>query len=831
MTLNVQSFENEWRLFRYIGVPLKFQYRAGYGYNYNSYGVPTIEADTAGRNARICSAAQNTHRSGTRTLGATRVHRVDQARQAALDLSPGQRAHQLVFAAARRYADQRVDDTRLHADPGKTAGVLAVVHGHSASVRQLPRGPGSRTDVSAQAFDGYATSRVLSGSIVYAPTPYFALNLTAQYTNQSPASVPICGRCATIPVQCRHARAHQPASFGRYRAFVLFQLVERTLVAAVYDSVLAMIPMKLKTLASLILVTALASAAAVAQTPPAPIAAPTAPPTAAPAAPTPPSNLVTFTGQLLDYRNNFVYFTTGDAFPAVEAPRIIDALTGQPTSVAPRAKMFAQATFDPATKKIIQLAITTKRLQASETLGAASGVRGRRLVAGTGAGDRRAEPHREEVAVAFEVTVPPTTTFTDQIYISTDSSDWNPTAIKLDRVDAYKYRALRYFASGTKFAWRVTRGTWNSVERGQDNLDSPPHQFFVREVDSLVASTTVYHWSDERGNSQGVGPQSLPTPYNPSPFGCSARRHLRPAVKCSADSRTRPLSARAGARRRTCAPHALAARGGREAGRRDRRRQRALLQRVALDRGAQRRHRPSRQRHRHHRRRGLHRLARGSRGHRRQRADRARCDDAACRRVGARFSGPPDRRLAHRHRDRARRCDARAPRSRAPRTAARSCFRSSSTTRRTSAARHAEIVSRTSVRFRPAAFPTSTGAPPVPMYLYTFAIGNGYAATALSPAAFDQPYGLFSTPNSFTALHLRYLNGIGGALGLEQNLIGNNDGYLATAVDAPLHAAVERSGKRLPASRSQRNHHARARSSTTATTRRRSVSRKRSGFW
>ena len=236
-----------------------------------------------------------------------------------------------------------------------------------------------------------------------------------------------------------------------------------------------------------------------------------------PAAATPPSNLITYTGQLLDYRNNFVYFTTGDAFPAIELPRIIDALTGQPTSVAPRAKMFAQATFDPATKKIIQLAITTKRLQPSEGLGAASAFV---VVGSTPAPAPEIAGQNltgKQVAVAFEVTVPPTTTFTDQIYISTDSSDWNPTAIKLDRVDAYKYRALRYFASGTKFSWRVTRGTWNSVERGQDNLDSPPHQFFVREVDSLVASTTVYHWSDERGNSQGVGPQSLPTPIIPVP--------------------------------------------------------------------------------------------------------------------------------------------------------------------------------------------------------------------------------------------------------------------------------------------------------------------------
>ena len=105
-------------------------------------------------------------------------------------------------------------------------------------------------------------------------------------------------------------------------------------------------------------------------------------------------------------------------------------------------------------------------------------------------------------------------------------------------------------------------------------------------------------------------------------------------------------------------------------------------------------------------------------------------------------------------------------------------------------ARHASIVSRTSVRFRPAAFPTSAGAPPVPMYLYTFASGNGYAATALSSAAFDQPYGLISTPNALTSAHLRYLNGTGASLGLEQNLIDNNDGYLAGAVDVPIHAPV-----------------------------------------
>jgi hypothetical protein len=271
--------------------------------------------------------------------------------------------------------------------------------------------------------------------------------------------------------------------------------------------------------------------------PPTPALPPSAAPTAtaaasvAPAGPTPPSNLVKYVGQLLDYRDNYVYFTSGDAFPAVEAPRIIDYMTSQPTSVRPQAKMFAQATFDPVTKKIIELAITTRRLQTSQSLGPASAFV---VVGSTPAPAPEIAGQNltgKQVAVVFEVTVPPTTTFADQVFISTDSSDWNPTAIKLDRVNAYEYRALRYFASGTKFAYRVTRGSWDSVERGQDNLDSPPHQFFVTEVDSLAARVTVYHWSDERGAAQSVGPASIPTPYNPSPFGGGPGGIAVPQVK------------------------------------------------------------------------------------------------------------------------------------------------------------------------------------------------------------------------------------------------------------------------------------------------------------
>ena len=326
------------------------------------------------------------------------------------------------------------------------------------------------------------------------------------------------------------------------------------MVAGIRGAILAMMKSLLALAVAIAIVTSTAGAqtavkpteAITAPSPtPAPMALPTVQPTAAPepsasaatpvvpaASATPAGGpaLVQFTGQLLDYRDGYVYFSTGDAFKTVDplALRIIDYMTGLPTTVQPRAKMFARATFDPKTKAVTELAITKNRLQTSKGLGPAGAfvaVKSTPLPAPEIVGQALTG---KQVAVVFEITVPPTTAFTDNIYISTDTSQWNPTAIKLDRVDAYLYRAQRYFASGTKFSYRVTRGSWNSVERGQDNLDSPPHTFFVREVDALAARVTVYHWSDDRGQntSNGVTPDSIPTPFNASPFGAGNLRGI-----------------------------------------------------------------------------------------------------------------------------------------------------------------------------------------------------------------------------------------------------------------------------------------------------------------
>ena len=229
--------------------------------------------------------------------------------------------------------------------------------------------------------------------------------------------------------------------------------------------------------------------------------------------------VVRFTGQLLDVRNGYVYFTTGDAFKLAAAPRFADYDTGQPTTLQPRPKLFARAVLDPATKEVVELDLTVRRLPPDVTYATVT-----QYSATLTTSERAPEIVGQnitgrEVAVEFVVTVPPTTRLNTEVYISTDYSGWNPRAIKMDRVDAQRYRAVRRFASGTKFAFQITRGSWNSYELGQNGIRPTPHPYFTKEVDAQSIPVTVYAWSDDRPNApQAAAPGAIPTPFNPNPF-------------------------------------------------------------------------------------------------------------------------------------------------------------------------------------------------------------------------------------------------------------------------------------------------------------------------
>jgi hypothetical protein len=231
--------------------------------------------------------------------------------------------------------------------------------------------------------------------------------------------------------------------------------------------------------------------------------------------------VVRFTGQLLDVRNGYVYFTTGDAFKLADAARIVDYDTLKPTTLQPRAKMFARAIVDPATKQIVELDLTERRL-ATDTayapeVAAAVATKATTAPAPEIVGDFHSG---KEVPVSFVVTVPPTTPINAEVYLSTDASGWNPQAIKLDRIDGERYRVVRRLPSGTKFTFKVTRGTWATVEVGENGLSIDPHKFTVNEVNSRSYPVIVYGWSDTRGGAapQAAAPGAIPTPYNPNPF-------------------------------------------------------------------------------------------------------------------------------------------------------------------------------------------------------------------------------------------------------------------------------------------------------------------------
>ena len=231
--------------------------------------------------------------------------------------------------------------------------------------------------------------------------------------------------------------------------------------------------------------------------------------------------LVRYTGQLLDVRGGYVYFTTGDAFKLAPAVTYADYDTGKPTALRPAPKVFARAVLDPATKLVVELDLTRRRLATDSTY--TPDVQG--AVATQQTTTRAPEivgvrVTGREVPVEFIITVPPSTPIGASVYLSTDASGWNPQAIKLDRIDGQRYRAVRRLPSGTKFVFRVTRGSWNSVEVGENGLEpETPHQFFVREVDSFSYPVTVFGWSDNRANApQGAQPGAIPTPFNPNPF-------------------------------------------------------------------------------------------------------------------------------------------------------------------------------------------------------------------------------------------------------------------------------------------------------------------------
>ncbi len=198
--LSVQSFEDEWKLFRSIGVPLKFQYRAGYGWAYDSFGILAVNG-------------QPTFNGGFYPL-------ISQTFVGATVYTSPIRLFSNVTISAKSDKQRQWFSLPHHIDTTNTSVTLA----YAAPLPKLPSGylsyqvlniadyygaqqliaypPADDTYVSPYgfgtftglaAFRGLATQRVLTGSGVYSPNPNLSLSFIMQYYNVTPAPVPGLG--------------------------------------------------------------------------------------------------------------------------------------------------------------------------------------------------------------------------------------------------------------------------------------------------------------------------------------------------------------------------------------------------------------------------------------------------------------------------------------------------------------------------------------------------------------------------------------------------------------------------------------------------------------
>ena len=277
-----------------------------------------------------------------------------------------------------------------------------------------------------------------------------------------------------------------------------------------------------------------ATAAAI-QTPSAPASGETPPPLSATATPIPTGvTLRTFAGQILDERQGYLFFTTGDGFRLAPDVKIADAWTGGPTTLTPVTRTYARATFDPS-GNVIEIALSKRKLPDDATFDDAK-------VAEIGHAYRVAlspekpNPDLEgpsvanggeggftggNVRIVFLVEVPSGTSFSDQVYIATDKSGWSPTAIRMDRVDALHYRVAINQPSGARLYYKYTRGSWQAAERGQNGIEGRPRLLLVRNLDVQTKKDIVYGWSDQNQTAPNVN-GGVPTPFNPIPFNVPA---------------------------------------------------------------------------------------------------------------------------------------------------------------------------------------------------------------------------------------------------------------------------------------------------------------------
>ena len=217
MALTVQSFEDEFRFFRHLGVPIKFQYRAGYGYNYDSYGLPTLQGDFAGFNGAQYKYIGQTFLGATVYTAPVRIAKLTTI---SAKIDKFEQWYTLPHHTITTDASTTVAYTPTAVRrPAFFVSYDIFNIGDFYGAQQRDAYPAFINTVTTAccgkhsglaAFDGFATLHTLTGSMIYTPTQYFAFTAAMQSFRNFPAGVPGLGGQApyelTLDVRVRLAK-------------------------------------------------------------------------------------------------------------------------------------------------------------------------------------------------------------------------------------------------------------------------------------------------------------------------------------------------------------------------------------------------------------------------------------------------------------------------------------------------------------------------------------------------------------------------------------------------------------------------------------------------
>lgn len=100
-----------------------------------------------------------------------------------------------------------------------------------------------------------------------------------------------------------------------------------------------------------------------------------------------------------------------------------------------------------------------------------------------------------DVTVTVEVTIPARTPSGSDIYLSTERSGWSPSEVRMDQVDARRYRSRIRLRDGARLVFRVTRGSFATIERDAAGRLPPTHQITAAAGATVVVPVAA--WSDD----------------------------------------------------------------------------------------------------------------------------------------------------------------------------------------------------------------------------------------------------------------------------------------------------------------------------------------------